>query len=41
MRYCTEEDFIKVNAGHIWKQKFSEGEENDGYLLCDSLQNVL
>ena len=40
LRYCTEEDFIKVNAGNIWKEKFPDGKINNGFLLCDNLHDI-
>ena len=40
MRSCTEDDFLKVGAGHIWKERYSHGQINDGILICDDLGDV-
>jgi len=41
LRSCTEEDFIKVNALHIWKEKFPDGEANDKLILCSDIHESI
>ena len=40
LRPCTEEDFINVNAGHIWREKFPDG-NSDNTLICDDNHSLL
>ena len=40
LRPCVKSDFARINALHIWNERF-EDDENDGTLLCDGQDTLL
>ena len=40
LRPCFKSDFERINALHIWRERF-EDDLNDGTLLCDGLDTLV